>query len=253
MNFQNEEQKDGPAEPVYIGIDLSLNTWGIVMMRGEKLCWGFLTDRKKYIFKNTDYLQVHYTMPDAKYGTKEQRTAERRHMAAHSVYEALCGHVGPDTMVNIEHYAYSAQSTTSAETGELGGLIREWLFVQDIAYRQTAPTSLQKWAVKGRCTKEERIRQAEEELGFKTDPRLLTPCKKANGLPDLTGPGTDVVDALWLAHMMKTEDRVRKGLVDLSSLPQNRRDILLATSKEYKENRLTRPLVQRPEHFRGRD
>lgn len=64
-------------------------------------------------------------------------------------------------------------------------------------------------------------------------------------LTDYESPKADVIDAFWIAEMLLTELKLRRGLVALKGMPLKRIEVFNATSKGHKENLLEREYISR--------
>lgn len=226
-----------------VGLDLSVNGWGAVQFdwSGRIRQMAILTDTKKWIKVLGKTCTCYLLNVGCLKKTKEDRellVAARRRIVEHSI-EALLGGMKPGaTYVNIEHYSLHSKSRALYEIGEVGGIIRRWLFNNGFNLRQTDPQSQQMWALKGQCSKRLRF-----DLAVANG--LLIDLKSVNAKPgkDYEGPGTDLADAFWLAHMLWVELKVRLGEMAMTDLDQRRRDVINRVTPSWPIGLLSRPFI----------
>ncbi len=224
----------------FIGIDLSATRAGVIIMDidGKVIKSFYVTALKKYLTGDATsaYLPPRPTKMD-----KGIYAAYRRCQMAYHAFLASEVTCSPLSVIALEDYAYGATGRGMFEVVEISGLLRNHLWREDIPLRMIDPMSMQMWALKGGCTKLDRI-QAAEKAGYKIPETLYTQKAKKG---DVDGPGTDLADAYWLADMLRVEVLVRLGKVTLAELNQRQRDIFNRVTKAYPVNLLNRPFVWR--------
>lgn len=223
---------------LFVGLDLSVNRWGVVAMdrAGVVHDWRYMTSLKKYVGPHSESVPVKQKNED-----RDSFGASRRSTVASLVlgliYEWL-----PQCMVNIEHYAYAARGFTH-QIAEVGGIVRDGLWVNEIPYRETDPQSVQMWSGRGgNCTKLARVQEAQQRNC--PVPLELWGSRK-NGTGDLDGPATDIADAFFLADMLRVEVLLREGKVRLDELAQYERNVINRVTKANPVGLLNRPFIYR--------
>jgi len=247
----------------YLGLDISVAHGAAVVLnrKGKVILRSYFTTRKAWcvpqkLESEIDLIESTFIRPKDKKRViiPEQYIAFRRshvRMWFNSVMDYANGvmrhkldPVNTKTPIaftlfaNVEDYAYAAASRSSYQIGEVAGILRDILFYRGGYSRFTVPSSLQKWICGGKCLKK---------------PRVLKAIKKGLVIPKTTisvdkngeydGPCTDLADAFWLANMVRTECRMKRGKLTLDKLSQSKRDVFLSVTKTQPVGMLTRPFI----------
>ena len=234
-----------------LGLDLSLNHFGLVVLDQNGFVLGswFLTDIKKYLscapvsfFEN--YLDLNKDLLDK--DVFEERRIDFICDLMVGLWEIdIVGNFS-NVYVSIEGYANSSLSNSVHQMAELTGILKYNIFYkQGAKLRVHDPLSVKLFATgKGNCIKKDMV-EAAKNCGYVVPDCLFTikKTKKKNKIDDLDGPGTDLVDAYFLAKMLLRELEVRDGLVQLDQLPENERSIFLRVTKTYPVNLMARDFI----------
>lgn len=218
---------------IYFGIDMALNTTGIVALdsvgKVKGLC--YITNKKKFLLKSIPSFLIPDRAKNIKGGMSQEQYHFYRIEYNCQVISKYISSVVSDILhleniyINIEHYAFSSKSMSSYQIHECGGVVRNFLLFNEflngrgslikVYLRQTDPMSLKMWVIKGNCSKSGMVRKA-KEAGLKIPDRLIERGKK-----DWEGPGTDISDAFHLADLVYNEVQVKRGEKILSDFSEN--------------------------------
>jgi len=126
------------------------------------------------------------------------------------------------------------------ETAELTGHIKVAVVRTD-KLRVHDPDTIKLFACNyGHATKEQIYTQFMDETGVSVPTTWLKQGKKKI----LSGPGTDVADAYFLARMGWMEHQLRTAQVKLQELPEHLQRIFIRETKAYPLNLLDRPYAE---------
>lgn len=249
---------------IIIGIDLSLNHWGICSLdleSGQVFETGIMTDLKMFFNTKSVTYEYHLKPWDKKKENKNNFVARRRKRVSEYIWYCIllmlsrfCGKKGvlfgylpyENVYVAIEDYAFGLHSQGILENAEVCGILKNSLYGKGINLRLIDPSSMKKWATgKGHCLKKETVTAAWGE-GFEFSTKLIKEVDrkvKKETVEEFDGPGTDLADAYFLAQMLRTELLVREGSVEIKNLSEHRRDIFLRVTDRFPENLLVRPFI----------
>lgn len=128
---------------------------------------------------------------------------------------------------SIEDYAFSALGRITF-LAEFEGLVKYSLYQEGKKIRLYDIASIKMYACdNGGATKEDMI--------DKYDKDALDPLK-LNYLPRFKSPKEDIVDAFWIVNLLLLELRLRKGLIQLSSLTEKQIQIFNRVTKSHPVN-----------------
>jgi Holliday junction resolvasome RuvABC endonuclease subunit len=207
---------------VILGIDLSLNHAGYVMLDGDSgrlLDYAFLSDVKK----DVRFDERHGFHLDVKKRDGEDRDCfTARRMARNiEIFEyILWDHFELSTQIQevyccIEGYAYNIQNTKAIyQIAEWTGYVKNCLYGR-AKLRTYDPALMKRFSVgNGKATKKDMV-----EGFFKDNPKIELVLKQDKH-GEYDGPGTDVADAYFLAKMLWIELKLRNCEVCLEDLPE---------------------------------
>lgn len=250
-----------------LGLDLSVNHLGFVVMQldGELCLSGYVTNVRGELDPElagpwgtrVSEAMIGLRSKIKGAGSKETYGALRVQLwryASQSFGSSVLHHDGV-THVALEDYATSGQSNSIYQLGEVSALFRTAILRSSGSpcLRLLSPTTVKKWAGHGFATKME-MRAAMVREGYEVPDKLFKPTKlKRSGLqvPELAGPGTDIVDAYWLAEVTRVELLLRSGAMVMGDLSPKRIEVMNSVSKSKPENLLTRPFIQEPSWLVG--
>jgi len=234
-----------------IGIDLSLRHFGLVNMdykKGNIISWKFLSDKKKYLNMRKEISEHALYFPPLKksdrnkgitkeiyhyYRMKKIIELIRTEIFKYKVSER----VNDEVYIAIEGYSYGSVSSSILQIAEQTGSLINDLVSWGFKIRVIEPTTLQIWIKKGFISKKYRVQKAIKK-GFDISKELID-----KGMKDYGGPATDLADAYWLAHLLRTELRLREGKIKLEKLPENRIKVMNRVTKNQEVNLLNREFI----------
>lgn len=221
-----------------IGLDVSLNHLGMCCLDldGQLQHWTFLTDTKKFVKEDPDR-GVLYKVPSA-------RSDHPRHFRRIEYFvEFVTDHLkqweaGELQIVCIEGYALESKNTRLYETAELTGAVKRACVLAGRKLRVHDPGTIKLFACNyGHATKQQIYNEFIDETGVSVPTTLLKEGQKRV----LSGPGTDVADAYFLARMGWMEHKLRIAEIRLQDLSPHLRKIYTRETKAYPVNLLERP------------
>jgi len=244
-----------------VGLDLSLNHFGIVCLDFEKNVvdgWGYMTTKRKFFnsIKSSDNVIKYFIQPRSKKTEDKDHFNSRRREEIFECLEDFFIRFGLlfdtlDAYVCTEDYAYHTSSSSSFQFSELFGLIKHYLWISKFKLRLIGPTSLKLWvSSKGNALKKDvmnDMRYLAEQIQFPNldllfDGKLFS-CNKKAFKDDVDGPATDVIDAFALASILAQELKLRDGNLVLKELSYNQRRVFLHVSKSQPVNLLDTPFI----------
>lgn len=200
-----------PTLTRYLGCDLSLNHGAFVEIdseRQEPRFWFYCSTKKDSKHPCGAALAKLKKEGDLDFHAVS-RLAEIRRIAKKAIHTC-----NPD-FIGLEGYAFSL-GNRAHQLGELGGVIRLLCWDESIPFRVHDPSTVKLYATgKGNAEKEEMIQAMYEawlEVNDLYDYRT--------SLPKTTLE--DVADAHAIASMLSIEDCLRRGMTQLSDLPEHR-------------------------------
>lgn len=142
--------------------------------------------------------------------------------------------------VGLEDYNFGGKGK-SFHIGEATGAVKSWIYFNGIKLRLYDIGYIKKFATgnAGSATDKNVIWDHFCEIGadvIKPDVTKLTPGKS---------PSADIVDAFYIAKILQTELKLRRGLIDLKDLQEHIIWVFNRTTNSQKENLLCRPFIQR--------
>jgi hypothetical protein len=232
------------------GMDLSLDHAGVVSLNKEGVVTNYLYTTTSKKLASVDSKHSYLLSKKAKDESKDVFRLRRMGEIAVALLNFDNGFfykVTPSTYTSIEGYAYSSQTTSICQIAELTGFLKHMIFEGGGNIRIHDPLTVKLFAVNtGKCLKKDIVEKA--RIAFNIPEELIKKkkIKKKKGdepIEEYDGPATDLADAYFLARMVQTELKLRKGQVTLAELPENERRIFLRVTKAYPVNILDRPFI----------
>lgn len=221
-----------------IGLDVSLNHLGMCCLdhSGELQHWAFLADTKKFVTEDPDHGEL-YKAPSAR--SDHPRHFRRIEYFVDFVVSRLKQWWEAEPQVIcLEGYALDSKNTRLYETAEVTGAIKRECVQAGRRLRIHDPDTIKMFACNyGHATKEQIYTQFMDETGVSVPTTVL----KEGGKKILSGPGTDVADAYFLARMGWMEHQLRTAQMKLQDLPPHLAKIFTRETKAYPVNLLERP------------
>jgi len=141
--------------------------------------------------------------------------------------------------VAIEGYALNAKGLVF-NIAEATMVLKTALYEHGIPMRIYDPNSIKKFATNfGNADK---IRM-EDEFDRGVDFEDIKP--NLGKLPCYKSPKLDIIDAFFIAKLLQTELKLRKGLISLKDLTEKQIEVFNRVTKHYPENILVRPFIRR--------
>lgn len=242
-------------EEYVIGLDVSLRHLGLCILNPEGFPYkyAFATDVKKY--PGLDPHGTYYKDPENV--SVQICQALRIGFFRNFVERSLASLTLQDypAMVALEDYAAGSLSPRQLEVAEQTGNIKQSLFDNGYPFRTIEPKTLKVFAVgNGNALKIDMVNQFSVEqpasdLAQYKD-RILKSTKKEvkqKGqkvkVEEMDGPGTDVIDAYFLARALWTELKLRRGEITLQDLPEHQIRYFNTTTIAHPLNVLGRPFI----------
>ena len=240
-----------------IGLDLSLNHIGGVCFYNNSsdysdVKWAYISNTKKEINIKTSSVYTKY-LP-SRITNKKLDTYEdidnygvfRLSYLKRLIYDMLLHFCelstsdSDDIYFAIEGYSYGSKSNSTYQIGELGGVVRDICYLFG-CIRIHDPYSIKLWATNKGNAKKRAMYNAYTKYSVCLDDihKLIE-----EGKDDLKGVGTDVIDAFWLADLLRVELDIRDGTLQLTDLSEGQRQVFLRTTKTYPINMLNRPFIK---------
>jgi len=221
------------------GLDVSLNHLGMCCLdsEGQLQHWAFLTDTKKFVKEDPDHGEL-YRAPSA-------RSDHPRHFCRIEYFVKFVlrcleewSEGGDPQIVCLEGYALNSKNTRLYETAEVTGAIKRACVLAHRKLRVHDPDSIKLFACNyGHATKNQVYTQFMDETGVSVPITWL----KEGKMKKLSGPGTDVADAYFLARMGWMEHQLRIGQIKLQNISPHLQKVFIRETKAYPVNLLERP------------
>lgn len=208
------------------GFDLSMNSSGIVKLE--------LDDNLEII--STDYLgftQVKKHESD-KVSYFKKDSFGCRYDITNWMIEKIQEFGKDCEYIAIEDYAYGANGTVF-DIAEFGGSVKMMVFNSKKNMRLYDPGSIKKFATgKGNVDKISMWKAFESSSEVKPDIKSLPEPTTGKGI----SPTSDIIDAYWIARLLRDELRLRKGIISLRELSEEKISIFNRVSKSQPQNLL---------------
>ncbi len=250
-----------------VGLDLSINGPGFCILKdGWFDVYGYITTTGKYCFATDKYGHQFRSRGSAtkKHSAEDKDcfAARRRSFISEKVIAFIKAAWCPDLIVVMENYAYGSKSTGQYELGEISGIIRAYLWENEIPLRLIDPVTVKQWATGNAYAKKIHMRYGAERDAFtlpdeyfnlkgeKFKQKIVVEDNDGNEhilTHDLKGPGTDIIDAYHLARMGWYEYLVRSKQTIVDDLTSAHKHCLIKTTPTQPLGILHRPYIQIPE------
>jgi hypothetical protein len=226
------------------GADLSLNHCGICVLNEQGIVkdYYFLTDIKKFYKadKEHGFFQA----------WKKEDNSDHISFNVYRINQyAMLPFFNSSILTevayfSIEGYAFGSITNSLCQIAELTGVIKQKLYEDGHYIRIHDPMSVKMFATgKGNASKTD-MRKAAKLNEFELPDSLFKTRKTKKGV-DLDGPGTDVIDAFWLAMLLHVEMGLRYGEISIDSLPPHQIQVFNRVTKAYPTNLLSRPFIHK--------
>jgi Holliday junction resolvasome RuvABC endonuclease subunit len=217
-----------------IGLDVSLNHWGIVsLLDGELENYWFVTTENSIVKK----LKEHSIFIDLPKRSKEEsqifsikRLAALEKMLINFLKEHPVDYYG------IEDYAFAMQQG-SHQLGEMGGMVRLNLYKAGKLFRLHDPNSIKMFST-GNGSADKNLMEKGLKAKYNIDFLPCNPISK-NGKMN-KAVSEDLYDALAIAKLVWTEVLLRKGNIKLNELTESEIKVFNRVTKSYPVNILAR-------------
>lgn len=235
-----------------IGLDLSVNHAGIVVLKDNAIDSYFINPKKKY--SNLNVSSTFIALPQRQKDVDIDNYAEVRKLFIGNVISNLIEQeltTQDNIYISLEDYAYGSHSAAMTSLAEMIGHIKAIIFnYQNAHIRLHDPNSVKKFATGNGIASKRLMVTSAKENGFDISEELIDVLKKKTrtGEMEFDGPATDLADAFWLAKMLQLELALRAGTILLEDLLQHKRDLFLRVTKKNPINILARPFISYQEH-----
>lgn len=244
------------VDDTYIGLDISANHVGMVARQGKDVRYRYITTVQKEAKHASGVVESTLMLKANKFVGKGSYQVYRCRFIVDSILDfVLTNSPQGNIYVAIEDYAYSSTTNSITVLAEITGCVKEAIInsLPNASIRLHSVTTLKKWAAgKGNAWK---IDMFEAYKQAATTPECfgdmlqyqqkVKKVKKAT-IPstELKGVVTDLVDAWWLADLIRTEILVRDGNIVYNVLPKHQQEVFFLTTKAVPVNLLSRPFIR---------
>lgn len=242
------------------GFDISLEHWGITCIgsdTGELLGSWSSYPTKKWVVE--DIPEIKYIGRQSPGKEKDEQkapfTQRRIRMAIRRikcvVTKALLkyskvGYEHDDFYISIEGYSYQSQTTSICQIAEVTGALKHVMFEMGGRLRVHDPSTLKQFGAGLGNAKKIQMIEAARYQGFNVPDTIIKPTTSGGILVDVDGPGTDIVDAWFLAHMLYMELQLRDGRKVIGDLDTIKQGIFKRISVYYPVDLMKRPFMDYP-------
>lgn len=210
------------------GIDPSINGTGAVKF--------YLDDNLD--ITNTDYLSFTTVKKNSNSKVKHFRKKDFTNKLEQNKFmiKHVSGFVSDSDYMSMEDYAYSATGKVF-DIAEYVGSLKLSLYNMGNKIRLIEPTVVKKYATnRGNCDK-----IAMEDEYKKTDILGLK-----NTLPEYKSPKLDIIDAFFMTDFLRTELKLRLGIITIKQLSKEHIEIFNRVTKSNPVNILARDFLEKP-------
>jgi Holliday junction resolvasome RuvABC endonuclease subunit len=243
----------------FIGIDLSLNHFGIAFRNGASsthISLGYSSSKRKFI-KNIPGVYV-FTSVSKKKGEDDDSFQARRREQVFSTITYFLEHresSSSEWFVGLEDYAYTTRTNSSHQLAELVGTVKHYLWSKGYQLLLIDPASLKLWATgKGNAYKKNMIESAKKLMtGILPkvtilDDLTLSEERKVNRsytgtVVDLDGPITDMADAINLSYLVSQKVYLDRKILSFADLPEHQKKVYTKVTKSNPVRLLDLPFI----------
>jgi Holliday junction resolvasome RuvABC endonuclease subunit len=215
-----------------VGLDLSMNSSGLVK----------LTLDDNFDIVDTQYegfcaVKKHESDNVHLFRKKDFDNRYQMNVEANNYIKEFCKDA---EHVAIEDYAFGAPGNL-VDIGEYIGFVKTSLLQDGHNIRLYDPNSIKKFATDdGRSDKISMYQWYMKSTQNKPDIKSLPVPTKASGI----SPTSDIVDAYWIADLLRLELKLRRGLTRVQDLSQPKIEIFNRVTKAFPENILVREFLK---------
>lgn len=207
------------------GLDLSMNSSGLVSLELDNN----LNIISSYYLGFTTVKKV--SVNDPKILLYDRKDTDR-YAISHWMTSKMLSFISGSSYIATEGYAYGASGNTF-DIGEFCGFVKMSAYANNHSLRIYDPTSIKKYATgKGTADKISMFDAFTSHNNIKPDISKLPQPTKGSG----ASPTSDIVDAYWIAELLRVELQLRKGLIRLNSLSEDKISIFNRVTKSNPQN-----------------
>jgi len=192
---------------IYIGLDMSLTSPGIVINDNGKWNFYFFVQRKRE--EGIDESSDNWTIRSIPYISEWKTREERIDYVTNNIMILINSYMGKKS-IGIENYAFGASSSSVTGLAELGGVMRHKLYNRKMSYTEIPPSAIKKYYTgNGHSNKTSMAIQFEAENIID----LYEECNfPRRDYADIPNPIQDIVDATAIVYylMKKIPKRINK-------------------------------------------
>jgi len=236
---------------IICGLDYSINSPGIVWVKMdnefnvEDRAWLTFTNKKKYISDSVRYIGT------AKGKRTYPNSLEQAGSVRDIIWKWVCNQSGSGQSgvahvdcVVFEDYALAAKGRVF-HIAETTMAMKLKLFEDGFPLRLYPPNHIKLFATgHGNADKFE-MENAYEALSSKERKGMDLTCLPTLKEQKNGNPRDNVIDAFWATELLRTELRLRNGLILLRDLPEHQIRVFNLTTKSYPTNVLARNFLQK--------
>jgi Holliday junction resolvasome RuvABC endonuclease subunit len=217
---------------IITGLDLSINSSGIVkfvlddkLNIKDKFFLGF-TEKKQYIRDN-----VLYNKKD-EFKDNYERFSYLKWKIVDYLFDV--------EYVALENYSFGSRGSLAFTIGEFGGIVKNGIYenIENLKIREYSPNAIKKFAVNHGTADKLMMEQGYEKEKDKIDLSFYPSFEE-----DEKSPKNNIVDAFYIAKLLQTELKLRKGLMQLKSLSDKQIEVFNEVSEKKKTNLLAQDFL----------
>jgi len=245
-------------EYLLFGFDISLEHWGITCISsntGNLIgSWSSYTTPKWVVDTISEIKYTGIQSPIKKENEQKAPFTQRRiHTAVERIQcliksilfdYSVIGYEKDDFFISIEGYSYQSQTTSICQIAELTGTLKHKLLEMGAKIRVHDPSTLKQFGANLGNAKKIQMLDAARTKGFLVPDSIIKPVKKAGIFIDVDGPGTDIIDAWFLAHMLYMELQLRDGRIIIDELDKIKQKIFRRISTYYPVDLMHRTFIE---------
>jgi len=145
---------------------------------------------------------------------------------------------GTPDYVAIEDYAMGSNSGMNFTIGEATMAMKTLVYNSGSKFRLYSPSAIKKFATGKGNAKKFDMKDAYDKLDHQSVGYF-----DLSHLPENKNPSEDIIDAYWIMTLLKTELKIRAGLISLKDLNLKQIEVFNSVTKGNPENLLTRDFL----------